>query len=166
MSTIVLGTLRTQHFTLSTIYFIIYKCNSIEQTTRSFLYGDIAFGSCICFDEQFLSCESLRPIRYYTIFITRLYYYSFSIQVVVVYNIYLVLLLYIVYSTYGICYYPYSPPYIYLFCLLGDIQCIYYVVFFNTLGTLYTFHSYIICYMCLFKYKESHFILHSALEQG
>ena len=28
-----------------------------------FLQWDIAFGSCICFEEQFLSCDSLRPIR-------------------------------------------------------------------------------------------------------
>ena len=41
----------------------IYNCYSLEHTTRSFPSRNIAFGSCICFEEQFLSCDSLRPIR-------------------------------------------------------------------------------------------------------
>jgi len=36
---------------------------SIEHTTRSIRSTSFAFGSCICFEEQFLSCDSLRPIR-------------------------------------------------------------------------------------------------------
>ena len=36
---------------------------SLEHTTRSFPSRNIAFGSCTCFEEQFLSCDSLRPIR-------------------------------------------------------------------------------------------------------
>ncbi len=39
------------------------NCYSLEHTTRSFPSRNIAFGSCICFEEQFLSCDSLRPIR-------------------------------------------------------------------------------------------------------
>ena len=41
------------------------NCYSLEHTTRSFPSRNIAFGSCICFEEQFLSCDSLRPIRTY-----------------------------------------------------------------------------------------------------
>merc|ERR1712154_423553 len=38
---------------------------SLEHTTRSFPSRNIAFGSCICFEEQsLLYCDSLRPIRY------------------------------------------------------------------------------------------------------
>merc|ERR1712154_326090 len=43
----------------------ISLCYSLEHTTRSFPSRNIAFGSCICFEEQsLLYCDSLRPIRY------------------------------------------------------------------------------------------------------
>ena len=37
--------------------------HSPEQTTQSDTFRDFAFGSCTCSEEQFLICDSLRPIR-------------------------------------------------------------------------------------------------------
>ena len=47
----------------SLIVYHTHNCHSLEHTTRSFPSRNIAFGSCICFEEQSLSCDSLRPIR-------------------------------------------------------------------------------------------------------
>ena len=44
-------------------FFSFEKKNSPEQTTRSFPSRNIASGSCTCFEEHFLMCDSLRPIR-------------------------------------------------------------------------------------------------------
>jgi len=45
------------------LFFAFWKKNSPEQTTRSFPSRNIASGSCTCFEEHFLMCDSLRPIR-------------------------------------------------------------------------------------------------------
>lgn len=50
--------------TRSTFYDVNIVIALSSQLVR-FLLRDIAFGSCICFEEQFLSCDSLRPIRTY-----------------------------------------------------------------------------------------------------
>merc|ERR1711971_1332907 len=52
-------------YALSLNFLQCKNCYSLEHTTRSFPSRNIAFGSCICFEEQsLLYCDSLRPIRY------------------------------------------------------------------------------------------------------
>jgi len=54
-----------QIYALSLNFLQCKNCYSLEHTTRSFPSRNIAFGSCICFEEQsLLYCDSLRPIRY------------------------------------------------------------------------------------------------------
>ena len=58
------------HFTLYVAFIYIFYINVIALSKQlvHFLMVLKAFGSCICFEEQFLSCDSLRPIRYYHTF--------------------------------------------------------------------------------------------------